>query len=159
MNAPLSAPAEVPTITSGSTPRSYRASSIPTWIDPRLAPPESTNAVAMAFLSSTLCSRRSAARPYPVGLSSGGRVGEDERPEALVILAAGDDVAHSAEPPLAFSQVSYENNQPGLVLLAAVCKTREPMIDVPTPSDDVLAQPTRARLFRVLGEMRRPAPT
>src|SRR4051794_24112587 len=45
MNAPLSAPAEVPTIRSGRMSRSYRASSIPTWMEPRLAPPESTNAV------------------------------------------------------------------------------------------------------------------
>ena len=33
------------------------------------------------------------------------------------------------------------------------------MIDLPTPSDDVLAQPTRARLFGLLGELRRPAAT
>ena len=33
------------------------------------------------------------------------------------------------------------------------------MIDLPTPPDDVLAQPTRARLFRLLGELRRPAAT
>jgi predicted ArsR family transcriptional regulator len=33
------------------------------------------------------------------------------------------------------------------------------MIDLPTPPDDVLAQPTRARLFRLLGELRRPAST
>jgi predicted ArsR family transcriptional regulator len=33
------------------------------------------------------------------------------------------------------------------------------MIDLPTPPNDVLAQPTRARLFRVLGEIRRPAAT
>src|SRR4051812_16476100 len=33
------------------------------------------------------------------------------------------------------------------------------MIDLPTPPDDVLAQPTRARLFSLLGELRRPAAT
>lgn len=32
-------------------------------------------------------------------------------------------------------------------------------MDVPSPSGDALAQPTRARLFAVLGELRRPAPT
>lgn len=32
-------------------------------------------------------------------------------------------------------------------------------MDVPSPSSDALAQPTRARLFAVLGELRRPAPT
>jgi predicted ArsR family transcriptional regulator len=32
-------------------------------------------------------------------------------------------------------------------------------MDVPTQSDDALAQPTRARLFALLGELRRPAPT
>ena len=45
MNAPFSAPAEVPTIRSGTIPRSYRARSMPTWIAPRLAPPERTKAV------------------------------------------------------------------------------------------------------------------
>src|SRR5689334_13337811 len=37
---------------------------MPTWIAPRLAPPENTNAVGMDFLSSTLRWRRSVARPY-----------------------------------------------------------------------------------------------
>jgi predicted ArsR family transcriptional regulator len=32
-------------------------------------------------------------------------------------------------------------------------------VDLPAPPDDVLAQPTRARLFRTLGELRRPAGT
>ena len=32
-------------------------------------------------------------------------------------------------------------------------------MDVPTPARDALAQPTRARLFALLGELRRPAPT
>jgi predicted ArsR family transcriptional regulator len=32
-------------------------------------------------------------------------------------------------------------------------------MDVPTQSDDALAQPTRSRLFAVLAELRRPAPT
>ena len=32
-------------------------------------------------------------------------------------------------------------------------------MDVPTQSHDALAQPTRARLFALLGELRRPAPT
>ena len=32
-------------------------------------------------------------------------------------------------------------------------------VDAPTQSDDALAQPTRARLFALLGELRRPAPT
>src|SRR3954465_700217 len=44
-NAALSAPTEVPTRKSGVMPRSYSASSIPTWSAPRLAPPERTNAV------------------------------------------------------------------------------------------------------------------
>jgi hypothetical protein len=44
MNAPFIAPADVPTITSGLMPRSYRARSIPAWIAPRLAPPDRTNA-------------------------------------------------------------------------------------------------------------------
>jgi hypothetical protein len=49
---------------------------MPTWIAPRLAPPENTNAVDMDFLSSTLRSRRSAARPYlaPVVLFNVGDV-------------------------------------------------------------------------------------
>jgi predicted ArsR family transcriptional regulator len=33
------------------------------------------------------------------------------------------------------------------------------MIDLPPPPDDALAQPTRARLFSLLGELRRPAAT
>jgi predicted ArsR family transcriptional regulator len=33
------------------------------------------------------------------------------------------------------------------------------MIDLPTPPGDALAQPTRARLFGLLGELRRPAST
>ena len=32
-------------------------------------------------------------------------------------------------------------------------------VDAPRQSDDALAQPTRARLFALLGELRRPAPT
>ena len=44
MNAPLIAPTEVPTIRSGTMPRSYSARNIPTCTAPRLAPPESTNA-------------------------------------------------------------------------------------------------------------------
>jgi predicted ArsR family transcriptional regulator len=32
-------------------------------------------------------------------------------------------------------------------------------MDVPTPARDALAQPTRARLFALLGELHRPAPT
>ncbi len=44
---PLRAPTDVPTIRSGAISASARPSSIPTWIEPRLAPPESTNAVAM----------------------------------------------------------------------------------------------------------------
>jgi predicted ArsR family transcriptional regulator len=32
-------------------------------------------------------------------------------------------------------------------------------VDVPSPSGDILAQPTRARLFALLTELRRPAPT
>ena len=43
--APLSAPADVPTMTSGRMPRSRRARSIPTWLTPWFPPPESTNAV------------------------------------------------------------------------------------------------------------------
>jgi hypothetical protein len=45
MNAPLSAPAEVPTITSGAIARSESARSIPTWIAPRPAPPERTKPI------------------------------------------------------------------------------------------------------------------
>ena len=45
MNAPFMAPAEVPTMRSGAMPRSYSARNIPTWMAPRLAPPESTNAI------------------------------------------------------------------------------------------------------------------
>jgi hypothetical protein len=37
-------PGRLPTIRSGAIPRSKRASSMPTWIAPRLAPPESTKA-------------------------------------------------------------------------------------------------------------------
>ena len=43
--APFTAPTEVPTMKSGSIPRSYKAPSIPTWIAPRAAPPERTKAV------------------------------------------------------------------------------------------------------------------
>ena len=32
-------------------------------------------------------------------------------------------------------------------------------MDLPTPPDDALAQPTRARLFGLLGELRRPVGT
>jgi hypothetical protein len=44
MKAPLMAPADVATIRSGAMPRSYRASSMPTWIAPSPAPPERTKA-------------------------------------------------------------------------------------------------------------------
>jgi hypothetical protein len=44
MNAPFIAPADVPTTRSGAIPRAYSAWSIPTWIAPSAAPPESTNA-------------------------------------------------------------------------------------------------------------------
>ena len=44
MNAPLIAPTEVPTIRSGSMSRSNSACSMPTWIAPRLDPPDRTNA-------------------------------------------------------------------------------------------------------------------
>src|SRR5436309_5345377 len=43
--AALSAPAEAPTSTSGTMPRSYSARSMPTCSAPRLAPPDRTNAV------------------------------------------------------------------------------------------------------------------
>ena len=39
-----------------------------------------------------------------------------------------------------------------------LCKTAAPM-DLPARPDDALAQPTRARLFDLLGELRRPAGT
>ena len=44
-----------------------------------------------------------------------------------------------------------------LVFPPVVCKAR--MVDVPARPGDVLAQPTRARLFALLGERRRPAST
>jgi predicted ArsR family transcriptional regulator len=40
-----------------------------------------------------------------------------------------------------------------------VCKIAEVDALAPLPADDVLAQPTRARLFSVLGELRRPVGT
>ena len=43
--APLSAPDDVPVITSGAIPAASSARSIPTWIDPSAAPPANTNAV------------------------------------------------------------------------------------------------------------------
>ena len=43
MNAPLIAPTDVATIVPGTMPRSTSARSMPTWMAPRLAPPESTN--------------------------------------------------------------------------------------------------------------------
>jgi hypothetical protein len=49
MKAPLTAPTEVATIASGVMARSASARSIPTWIAPRPAPPESTNAAVMPF--------------------------------------------------------------------------------------------------------------
>ena len=39
------APTEVPTSRSGATWRSAKACNMPTWIAPRLAPPDNTNAV------------------------------------------------------------------------------------------------------------------
>src|SRR4051794_523420 len=45
-----------------------------------------------------------------------------------------------------------------VVLLCRMCKTRCRM-DLPMSPDDPLAQPTRARLFRALSELRRPAGT
>jgi len=44
-----------------------------------------------------------------------------------------------------------------LVVTRALCETRR--VDVPTRPGDVLAQPTRARLFARLSELRRPAAT
>ena len=52
--AALSAPADAPNTRSGRMPRSARACSIPTWIAPWLAPPESTNAVVTDHLTATL---------------------------------------------------------------------------------------------------------
>jgi predicted ArsR family transcriptional regulator len=45
-----------------------------------------------------------------------------------------------------------------LIFLASLCKTLVTM-DLPTRPDDALAQPTRAQLFTVLSELRRPAST
>src|SRR5882724_8647477 len=61
MPAPLSAPAEVPTTTSGTIPRSRSARSIPTWLTPWFPPPDSTNAVRGAS------GRRGARGRPPVG--------------------------------------------------------------------------------------------
>src|SRR5688572_26200437 len=44
-----------------------------------------------------------------------------------------------------------------LVFPLVVCEAH--VVDVPTRSGDALAQPTRARLFELLGELRRPAST
>jgi predicted ArsR family transcriptional regulator len=44
-----------------------------------------------------------------------------------------------------------------MVFLTTLCKHRH--VDVPRAPDDVLAQPTRAQLFALLGELRRPART
>lgn len=50
---PLTAPTDVPTISSGAMPASARPRSMPTWIEPRLAPPESTNAAVIALIQPT----------------------------------------------------------------------------------------------------------
>src|SRR4051812_44982842 len=47
--------------------------------------------------------------------------------------------------------------RPG-VFLVGLCKTSSTM-DLPPPPDDELAQPTRAKLFRLLSELRRPVGT
>lgn len=44
-----------------------------------------------------------------------------------------------------------------MVSPAALCETLG--MDVPSPAQDALAQPTRARLFALLGSLHRPAPT
>src|SRR5690349_9325785 len=44
-----------------------------------------------------------------------------------------------------------------VVCPAALCETLG--MDVPSPAQDALAQPTRARLFALLGSLHRPAPT
>ena len=44
-----------------------------------------------------------------------------------------------------------------MVCPAALCETLG--MDVPSPAQDALAQPTRARLFALLGSLHRPAPT
>jgi predicted ArsR family transcriptional regulator len=44
-----------------------------------------------------------------------------------------------------------------LVFIGRLCQTGG--VDVPSRQDDALAQPTRARLFALLSELRRPAPT
>jgi len=44
-----------------------------------------------------------------------------------------------------------------LVFVTQLCETGG--VDVPNRTGDALAQPTRARLFALLGELRRPAPT
>lgn len=48
--APFTAPTEVATISSGRTPASPSAASVPAWAAPRFAPPESTTAVVNACL-------------------------------------------------------------------------------------------------------------
>lgn len=52
----------------------------------------------------------------------------------------------------------WENIKPGTVSQLALCKTWGAM-DLPVRPDDALAQPTRARLFSLLSELRRPAGT
>jgi predicted ArsR family transcriptional regulator len=52
----------------------------------------------------------------------------------------------------------WTNYHQGRVFLVRVCKTLDAM-DLPGRSDEELAQPTRARLFGVLSELRRPAGT
>src|SRR5215212_3473562 len=68
MNAPFSAPADVPTIRSGRMPRSYSARSVPAWTAPRLAPPERTKAMSGRW--SVITALASAGR---AGLPAGAR--------------------------------------------------------------------------------------
>src|SRR3954452_10840914 len=118
----------------------------------------STHASQSMHSSGSMYSWSACSNPGSSGVGWMQSTGQTSTHEVSFVPMHGSLMTYAKTILRRFCTLSVEKLPHPVVFLCRMCKTRCRM-DLPMSPDDPLAQPTRARLFRALSELRRPAGT